>query len=135
MFENLKIVIGEQFEKWNWGEKIFEGNWLEDSEIYSQFIDQMQSPWITIRFRNDRFEPSLMDRQFVSASTHSSKVSEVIEERLKLFGCNENFRKINFVVTARAKNTYKSLRLLNMKPINGGYFLYIRISDKPKLLF
>ena len=121
-------------ERWDWGDIVMEGPWLETPEVYRSYVDHMQSPWVAIRFCADPYPVSEMEFRHVSERMTSVRIWDRVDERRRFFGCEDSSAGINFRVTVRAKDSYKSLRLVKAQQQGKqDYFLIIRITDKPKL--
>src|SRR4030095_17248951 len=75
-----------------------------------------------------------MKLQYVSERMISSGIWDRVDERLRFFGCKDSSASINFYVTARTKDSCKSLLLVKaQQQRKKDWSLIIRITDKPKL--
>jgi hypothetical protein len=121
-------------ERWDWGDIVNEGPWLETPEVYRSYVGKMQYPWVSIQFCENSSLTSEMKLQYVSERMISSGIWDRVDERLRFFGCTDSSASINFYVTARTNNSCKSLLLVKaQQQRQKDCFLIIRITDKPKL--
>ena len=120
-------------ERWDWGEIVIDGPWLEAPEVYRNYVDKMHLPWISMQFNKYPYFTSEMTVHHISERMTSSKIWGYLYERLNLFGFKNNLAGINLYSVVRAKGIYKSLKLFNVN-LKGqiDYILVIRITDKPK---
>src|SRR4029434_7401240 len=105
-------MLDNRMERWDWGDIVIEGPWLETPEVYRSYVDKMQYPWVSIQFCENSYLISEMKLQYVSERMISSGIWDRVDERLRFFGCKDSSASINFYVTARTKDSCKSLLLV-----------------------
>lgn len=122
-------------ERWDWGDVIIHGAWLDAQAVYRRYVDLMRLPWISIHYSRDPYPQSETVSRFVSDRMSGSDIWRFVDEQLLRMGCDARCADIDFHAIVRVKGGCKTLELKKcLSQKSEDYFLSVLITEKRKLV-
>jgi hypothetical protein len=125
-------MIDNIIKSWELGKIILEEQCNGTLEVYQNYVDQIQQPWVCIRY-NAYFLPE-MEFLFVSKRMPSANVLNWINEKLESLALKDRYDNINYIVKGYSKKSYRTLEFVKtLDPDKRNYQLSILVSNKLNL--